>query len=114
MGLAGSLVAMAAAGLEPPNHFIHSSASSESSQQESLGSGEEGEGGERGREGTGRREDLLGLPQRPGLSLMLLWGLWIEWRLVASSSSGQDSWSTGSQLRGAASVSQSDPVGSVL
>lgn len=41
--LAGSLVAMAAAGLEPSNHFIHSSVGSESSQQESLGSGEEAE-----------------------------------------------------------------------
>lgn len=56
VGLAGSLVAMAAAGLEPPNHFIHSSAGSESSQQESLGSREEG--GKRGKKkkGEGRKK----------------------------------------------------------
>lgn len=37
VGLAGSLVAMAAAGLEPPNHFIHSSAGSESLPARKLG-----------------------------------------------------------------------------
>lgn len=56
MGLAGSLVAMAAAGLEPLNHFIHSSAGSESSQQESLGSREEGERSEKKGDGGKRRE----------------------------------------------------------
>lgn len=55
MGLAGSLVAMAAAGLEPPNHFIHSSTGSESSQQESLGSREEGGKKKKG-EGRNKRE----------------------------------------------------------
>lgn len=71
MGLAGSLVAMAAAGLEPPNHFIHSSASSESLPARKLGLWGGGEGGEteKGREGV---EDLMGLPQRPGLSLTWL------------------------------------------
>lgn len=54
MGLAGSLVAMAAAGLEPPNHFIHSSTGSESSQQESLCSREEG--GKKKGEGRKKRE----------------------------------------------------------
>lgn len=55
MGLADSLVAMAAAGLEPPNHFIHSSTGSESSQQESLGSREEGGKKKKG-EGRKKRE----------------------------------------------------------
>lgn len=47
------------------------------SQQERLGSGEEEEEGERekGREGG---EDLMSLPQRPGLSLTWLGGLWTK------------------------------------
>ena len=56
VGLACSLVAMTAARLEPPNHFIHSSAGSESSQQESLGSREEGGREEREEEGEGRKK----------------------------------------------------------
>lgn len=63
MGLAGSLVAMAAAGLEPPNHFIHSSAGSESSQQESLGSREEG--GKRGKKKAEGRKKREGRSFRP-------------------------------------------------
>lgn len=54
MGLAGSLVAMAAAGLEPPNHYFHSSAGSESLPARKLrlwGGG----GGRREREGKGGR-----------------------------------------------------------
>lgn len=54
VGLAGSLVAMAAAGLEPPNHFIHSSASSESLPARRLGLWGGG-GGRKGKEGKGGR-----------------------------------------------------------
>lgn len=68
---------MAAAGLEPPNHFIHSSAGSESLPARKLGL-RGGGGGRRGREKKGGRGGPPGLPQRPGLSLILLWGLWTE------------------------------------
>lgn len=113
VGLACSLVAMTAAGLEPPNHFIHSSAGSESSQQESLGSREEGgrRGKKREREGRrrreGRREDLLGLPQRPRLSLPLYGacGLSREKSLAQAHSRTLSCWSHSCQ---------SDPVGSAL
>lgn len=109
VGLACSLVAMTAAGLEPPNHFIHSSAGSESSQQESLGSREEGgrRGKKREREGRRGREDLLGLPQRPRLSLPLYGacGLSREKSLAQAHSRTLSCWSRSCQ---------SDPVGSAL
>lgn len=109
VGLACSLVAMTAAGLEPPNHFIHSSAGSESSQQESLGSREEGgrRGKKREREGRRGREDLLGLPQRPRLSLPLhgACGLSREKSLAQAHSRTMSCWSRSCQ---------SDPVGSAL
>lgn len=54
MGLAGSLVAMVAAGLEPPNHFIHGSAGSERIPARKLGLWG-GEGGRRRKKG--RREE---------------------------------------------------------
>lgn len=54
VGLAGSLVVMAAAGLEPPNHFIHSSAGSESLPARKLGLWGGGGGRERIEE-KGRR-----------------------------------------------------------
>lgn len=50
--LAGSLVAMVAAGLEPPNHFIHSSAGSESLPARKPGLW--GGGGERRRKREGK------------------------------------------------------------
>ena len=53
MGLAGSLVAMVAAGLEPPNHFIHSSTGSESLPARKLGLWGGGGGRRRKREGKG-------------------------------------------------------------
>lgn len=75
VGLAGSLVAMAAAGLEPPNHFIHSSAGSESLPARKLGlwggGGEEREREEKGGRGGphGPSPEAWAKP-RPALGLV--------------------------------------------
>ena len=78
VGLAGSLVAMVAAGLEPPNHFIHSSAGSESLPARKLGLW--GGGGERRRkrEGKGGWGGPGGPVEQAQAKLCLLWGLRTE------------------------------------